>query len=166
MTADRASELGFELPPLSPAQQEKLQEYIADFVNLTNPLDFNTQIWGKPDLEVRCFEDMMRGEQYDVVALIHDFPAPQFSDLSSWECVARSLIAAHGHVGKPTVMISNFGKTVPEKIAEQLCENGVTPLGSIQDGLAAVRHAAWYGMRRPQLLEAADLEQPMTSDDA
>jgi len=165
MTADRATELGFELPPLSPDQQENLQEYIADFVNLTNPFDFNTQIWGKPELEVRCFEDMMRGEQYDVVALIHDFPAPQFSDLSSWECITRSFVTAHNNVGKPTVMISNFGKTVPEKIAAQLCENGVTPLGSIQDGLAAVRHAARYGMRRPQLLEAADLEQPMPIDE-
>jgi len=97
--------------------------------------------------------------------LIHDFPAPQFSDLSSWECITRSFVTAHNNVGKPTVMISNFGKTVPEKIAAQLCENGVTPLGSIQDGLAAVRHAARYGMRRPQLLEADDLEQPMPIDE-
>jgi acyl-CoA synthetase (NDP forming) len=104
---------------------------------------------------------MMRGEQYDVVALIHDFPAPQFSDLSGWESIANSLIKAHGSIGKPTVMISNFGKTVPEKMAERLCENGVTPLGSIQDGLAAVRHAARYGMQRPRLLEAGDLEKPM-----
>ena len=164
MTADRASELGFELPPLSPAQQANLRKYIADFVNLTNPFDFNTQIWGKPEFAVRCFEDMLGDEQYDVVALIHDFPAPQFSDLSGWESIGNSFIAARRKVGKPAVMISNFGKTIPEKMAERLCENGVTPLGSIQDGLAAVRHAAWYGMRRPRLVEADDLEEPMQAD--
>ena len=161
MAADRAAELGLELPPLSSTQQSSLKEYIANFVNLTNPFDFNTQIWGKPELEVRCFEDMLRGDQYDVVALIHDFPAPQYSDLSSWESICNSFIEAHANVGKPAVMLSNFGKTVPEKMSERLCENGVTPLGSIREGLAAVRHAAWYGMRRPELLEADDLEEPM-----
>ncbi len=49
MVADLASELGVELPPLSTEQQANFQEYIADFVNLTNPFDFNTQIWGKPE---------------------------------------------------------------------------------------------------------------------
>jgi acyl-CoA synthetase (NDP forming) len=161
MAADCASELGFELPPLSPAQRANFQEYIADFVNLTNPFDFNTQIWGKPELEVRCFEDMLRDEQYDVVALIHDFPAPQYSDLSNWESIGNSFIEARGNIGKPSVMISNFGKTVPEKMAERLVENGVTPLGSIWDGLAAVRHAARYGMHRARLLEANDLEEPI-----
>ncbi len=161
MVADRASELALELPPLSSAQQSKLRQYIADFVNLTNPFDFNTQIWSKPDLEVRCFEDMLRGEQYDAVALIHDFPLPQYSDLAGWESVCNSFIEAHGNVGKAAVMISNFGKTVPEKIAERLCENGVAPLGSLREGLAAVHHAAWYGMRRPALLEAKNLEDPM-----
>jgi acyl-CoA synthetase (NDP forming) len=161
MAADRASELGFELPPLSANQRANLQEYIADFVNLTNPFDFNTQIWGKAELEVRCFEDMLRDEQYDVIALVHDFPEPQYSDLSSWESIANSFIEARGKIDKPAVMISNFGKTVPEKMRERLRESGVTPLGSIQEGLAAVRHAAQYGMHRTRLLEADDLEVPM-----
>ncbi|MBW2493644.1 MAG: acetate--CoA ligase family protein [Deltaproteobacteria bacterium] len=161
MAADCASELGFELPPLSSVQQANFQQYIADFVNLTNPFDFNTQIWGKPELEVRCFEDMLRDEQYDAVALIHDFPAPQYSDLSGWESIANSFVAARSEIGKPCVMISNFGKSVPEKMAERLVENGVTPLGSIRDGLAAVRHAAQYGVQRDRLLAADDLEEPM-----
>jgi acyl-CoA synthetase (NDP forming) len=164
MVADRASELEFELPPLSSAQQSNLQEYIADFVNLTNPFDFNTQIWGKAELAVRCFEDMLRDEQYDAVALIHDFPAPQYSDLSNWESICNSFIEAHGNIEKPAFMISNFGKTVPHKMIERLCENGVTPLGSLQEGLAAVHHAAWYGMGRPKRLEADDLEEPMRID--
>jgi hypothetical protein len=46
-------------------------------------------------------------------------------------------------------------------MAERLVENGVTPLGSIWDGLAAVRHAARYGMHRARLLEANDLEEPI-----
>jgi acyl-CoA synthetase (NDP forming) len=164
MAADRATELGFELPPLSSAQRTSLGEYIAGFVNLTNPFDFNTQIWGNSELQVRCFEDMLRGEQYDVVALVHDFPLPQYSDLTNWESICNSFIEAHGKIGKPAVMISNFGKTAPEKVLERLCENGVTPLGSLQDGLAAMRHAAWYGMCRPERLEAADLEEPMQTE--
>jgi len=164
MTADRASELGLELPPLSRAQQSGFREYIADFVNLSNPFDFNLQIWGNPELAVRCFEDMLRGEQYDVVALIHDFPAAQYSDLANWESICNSFIEAHGNTDKPAVMISNFGKMVPEKMGERLRENGVTPLGSLQEGLAAVRHAAWYGMHRGPLLEAEDLEEPIPTD--
>ncbi len=164
MAADRASELGFEFPPLSLDQQARYREYIADFVNLTNPFDFNTQIWGKPELEVRCFKDMLRGSQYDVVALVHDFPAPQYSDLTSWESICHSFIEARNDIGKPAVLISNFGKTLPEKMAERLSENGVTPLGSIHDGLAAVRHAAWYGVGRPELIAADNLDEPPPID--
>jgi acyl-CoA synthetase (NDP forming) len=164
MVADRASELGLELPLLSRAQQSSLREYIADFVNLSNPFDFNLQIWGRPELAIRCFEDMLRGEQYDVVALIHDFPAAQYSDLANWESICNSFIEAHRNIDKPAVMISNFGKMVPEKMGERLRENGVAPLGSLQEGLAAVRHAAWYGMRRGPLLEAEDLEEPISTE--
>jgi hypothetical protein len=96
--------------------------------------------------------------------LIHDFPAAQYSDLASWESICNSFIEAHGNIGKPAFMISNFGKMVPEKMLERLCESGVTPLGSLQDGLAAVRHAAWYGMCRSPLLEADDLEEPISTN--
>jgi hypothetical protein len=49
-------------------------------------------------------------------------------------------------------------------MAERLTENGVTPLGSIHDGFAAVRHAAWYGMRGPELIEADNLDEPPPID--
>jgi hypothetical protein len=49
-------------------------------------------------------------------------------------------------------------------MGERLCESGVTPLGSLQEGLAAIRHAAWYGMRRGSLLEAEDLEESISTE--
>jgi acyl-CoA synthetase (NDP forming) len=161
MAADRASELDFALPPLSADQQSRLRGYVADFVTLTNPFDYNTQIWGNLELQLRCFGDVLGGSHYDVVALIVDFPVPQVSDPTGWERICDSFVDAHRNTRKPAVVISNFGKTLPEKVAEKLCESGVTPLGSLHDGLAAVRHAAHYGMRRPELLASGALDEPI-----
>jgi acyl-CoA synthetase (NDP forming) len=156
MLADLAAPLGVELPPLSEAQMADMRDYMAGFVNLSNPLDFNTQVWGNNELEVRCFISVMRGEQYDATALVHDFPLPERSDPSAWRGVCDSFIEARRAVGRPAVFISNFGESLPDDARAQLCASGVTPLGGLPDGMAAVRHAGWYGERRRALLAADD----------
>jgi acyl-CoA synthetase (NDP forming) len=102
-----------ELPPLSEVQMADMNDYMAGFVNLTNPLDFNTQVWGRPELEVRCFTGVMQGDQYDATALVHDYPSPERSDPSAWEGVCNSFIEAHCAVRRPAVLISNVGETLP-----------------------------------------------------
>jgi acyl-CoA synthetase (NDP forming) len=154
LMADFAATLGVQLPPLSREQQSDLREYMAEFVNLTNPLDYNTQVWGQRELEVRCFTGMMRDDHFDAVALVHDFPAPDRSDLSAWVGVANSLVEAHLQIGKPTVLISHFGERIPPAVRDHLCNHGVTPLCGLQEGIAAIRHAGLYGERRAKILEA------------
>ncbi|HEY5658869.1 MAG TPA: CoA-binding protein, partial [Myxococcota bacterium] len=153
MLADLAAPLGVELPPLSEAQMADMREYMAGFVNLTNPLDFNTQVWGRSELEVRCFTSVMQGEQYDATALVHDYPLAERSDPAAWDGVCNSFIEAHRRVGKPAVLISNVGESLPRDARERLRASGVTPLAGLPDGMAAVRHAGWYGERRRALLE-------------
>jgi len=156
MLADLAAPLGIELPPLSEAQMADMRDYMAGFVNLTNPLDFNTQVWGRAELEVRCFTSVMRGDQYDATALVHDYPSPERSDPSAWDEACNSFIEAHRVADKPAVLISNVGETLPADARERLCASGVTPLGGLPDGMAAVRHAGWYGERRRALLADGD----------
>ena len=152
LMADFSASLGVQLPALSDELQTDMREYMAEFVNLTNPLDYNTQVWGQSELELRCFTGMMRDDHFDAVALVHDFPAPDRSDLSSWVGVSHSLVEAHLETGRPTVLISHFGERVPGEVRNHLCENGVTPLSGLQEGIAAIRHAGWYGERRAQIL--------------
>jgi len=133
-----------------------MRDYMAGFVNLTNPLDFNTQVWGRPELEVRCCTGVMRGDQYDATALVHDYPSPEHSDPSVWDGVCNSFIEAHRAVGKPAVLISNLGETLPADARARLCASGVTPLGGLPDAMAAVRHAGWYSERRRALLAGDD----------
>jgi len=166
MMADRAAAVNVELPPLSEAQMADMREYMAEFVNLTNPLDFNTQVWGKHELEVRCFSSVMRGDQYDVTAIVHDYPAPECSDFAAWDGVCNSFIEAHRITQKPAVLLSNFGEMLPDKMLARLCENGVTPLGGLQEGTLAIQRAGWYGERRARLLAAGDLERSMLREPA
>jgi acyl-CoA synthetase (NDP forming) len=154
--ADLAAPLGVELPALSEAQMADMRDYMAGFVNLTNPLDFNTQVWGRRELEVRCFTGVMRGEQYDATALVHDYPHPERSDPSAWDEACNAFIEAHREVGKPAVLISNLGESLPADARARLCASGVTPLFGLPEGMAAVRHAGWYGERRRALLGDGD----------
>jgi acyl-CoA synthetase (NDP forming) len=154
MLADLAEPLGVELPPLSEAQLADMRDYMAGFVNLSNPLDFNTQVWGRSEFEVRCFTSVMRGEQYDATALVHDYPNPERSDPAAWDEACNAFIEAHREVGRPAVLISNLGESLPADARARLCASGVTPLFGLPDGMAAVRHAGWYGERRRALLAA------------
>jgi hypothetical protein len=62
-------------------------------------------------------------------------------------------VEAHLETRKPTVMISHFGERIPPAVRDHLCKNGVTPLCGLQEGIAAIRHAGWYGERRAKILE-------------
>jgi len=158
MSADRAAALDIELPELNEEQISDMRTYMADFVNYSNPLDFNTQIWGRSEFEVRCFSSVMRGSQYDATAIVHDYPAPECSDFADWDSASNSFIEAHRLTGKPAAMISNFGERLPKEMRDHLCKSGVTPLGGMQEGMVALYSAGWYGERRRELLEDDNLD--------
>jgi len=158
MLADSLDHYKLQLPSLSKVQEQKLGEWLPDFASLSNPLDYNTSIWGNLEACTEVFGIMMEGD-YDVTVLALDFPKQGIGDDHEWQVAVDSLIAAHANHPKTCAVISNLSELMPENARQRLAKAGIAPLQSLKDGVAALARLVRYGERRRQVAAMDDSEQ-------
>ncbi|MGE6475179.1 acetate--CoA ligase family protein [Psychrobacter sp. NPDC078631] len=158
MLADSLDHYKLQLPSLSKVQEQKLGEWLPDFASLSNPLDYNTSIWGNLEACTEVFGIMMEGD-YDVTVLALDFPKQGIGDDHEWQVAVDSLIAAHANHPKTCAVISNLSELMPENARQRLAKAGIAPLQSLKDGVAALARLVRYGERRRQVAAMDDPEQ-------
>src|SRR5699024_11626116 len=61
ISADGAADKGFQLPELEQEQVVNLQKLLTKFEHISNPLDYNTSIWGEETKLYQCFTDFVQG---------------------------------------------------------------------------------------------------------
>ncbi|MGO2385938.1 MAG: acetate--CoA ligase family protein [Psychrobacter sp.] len=150
MLADSLDHYKLQLPSLSKVQEQKLGEWLPDFASFSNPLDYNTSIWGNLEACTEVFGIMMEGD-YDVTVLALDFPKQGIGNDHEWQVAVDSLIAAHANHIKTCAVISNLSELMPENARQRLVQAGIAPLQSLKDGVAALAQLVGYGERRRQV---------------
>ena len=150
MLADSLDHYKLQLPSLSKVQEQKLGEWLPDFASFSNPLDYNTSIWGNLEACTKVFGIMMEGD-YDVTVLALDFPKQGIGNDHEWQVAVDSLIAAHANHLKTCAVISNLSELMPENARQRLVKAGIAPLQSLKDGVAALARLVRYGERRRQV---------------
>ena len=158
MLADSLDHYKLQLPSLSKVQEQKLGEWLPDFASFSNPLDYNTSIWGNIEACTEVFGIMMEGD-YDVTVLALDFPKQGIGNDHEWQVAVDSLIAAHANHLKTCAVISNLSELMPENARQRLVKAGIAPLQSLKDGVAALARLVRYGERRRQVAAMDDSEQ-------
>ena len=158
MLADSLDHYKLQLPSLSKVQEQKLGEWLPDFASFSNPLDYNTSIWGNLEACTEVFGIMMEGD-YDVTVLALDFPKQGIGNDYEWQVAVDSLIAAHANHPKTCAVISNLSELMPENARQRLVKAGIAPLQSLKDGVAALARLVRYGERRRQVAAMDDSEQ-------
>jgi acyl-CoA synthetase (NDP forming) len=173
LTADLAATLGLSIPELSQHQTQSLQEQLPAFANISNPLDYNTSIWGDVRALQRCFATMMQGD-VDVTLVILDYPRAGVAGAQEWDLAIDALIGASRQTKSRTMLVSTFPELLPEQVRKRLIDGGIVPLQGLSDALKALAGAAWYndkrnavtklvegGLRVPALPELASEPQVM-----
>ena len=150
MLADSLDHYRLQLPSLSKIQEQKLGEWLPDFASFSNPLDYNTSIWGNLEACTEVFGIMMEGD-YDVTVLALDFPKQGIGNDHEWQVAVDSLIGAHANHPKTCAVISNLSELMPENARQRLVKAGIAPLQSLKDGVAALARLVHYGERRCQV---------------
>ena len=158
MLADSLDHYKLQLPSLSKVQEQKLGEWLPDFASFSNPLDYNTSIWGNLEACTKVFGTMMEGD-YDVTILALDFPKQDIGNDHEWQVAVDSLIAAHANHLKTCVVISNLSELMPENARQRLVKAGIAPLQSLKDGVAALARFVRYADRRRQVAAMDNPEQ-------
>ena len=157
LLADLMTPLGFRFPDFGDEQRKSLKEQLGDFVSVSNPLDYNTAIWGDRDKVERCFTTAMRGD-FDAAVLTLDYPKPGCGDREAWDVAADSLVAASKSTGVPAFVASTLPELLPQEVRERLLAGGVIPLQGLREAVSALRAAVWYGERRREIPDEGSAE--------
>lgn len=155
MLADALDQVNLPLPELSPELAQQLRGHLPGFASLSNPLDYNTSVWGDLEASSQVFSLMMQGD-YDLIALALDFPRQGFGDDREWQVATDALIAAHAGSGKTAVVISNFVELMPADARQRLVQAGIAPLQGMSDAVTALRALVNYAAFRRSTVQADD----------
>lgn len=159
ISADLAETAGVNLPTMEPAQIEALRRQLPDFASISNPIDYNTAIWGKPAELERCFVTVMQGQRFDVSLLVLDIPKADTGSIAPWYDAMEALARAKQATGKMAVVASTIPELFPESAREELAAHGIAPLQGIGRALRALGNTAWYTRYRHSVLASGQADR-------
>ncbi|MGB7654255.1 MAG: acetate--CoA ligase family protein [Novosphingobium sp.] len=148
LTADLAERAGLETPHFPAATQHELETVLGPKVQVANPLDYHTYIWGNAKASQRCFAAMI-GAGFEASILILDFPRADRCQAQDWEVTLGAFIAAHNAAapapGTVRMVVSALPETMPESIAARLLDAGIVAVAGLAEALNAIAAAARIG---------------------
>lgn len=163
LTADLAEAAGLETPDFPPTTQGQLEAVLGPRVNVANPLDYHTYIWGDLAATTACFAAML-GADFEASLLILDFPRADRCTAADWDVTLDAFrAAARAHPAAPgtvRMVVSSLAETMPEEVAAALIAEGIVPAGGLAEALRAIAAAAHIGEAWARPAPMALLQQP------
>jgi acetyl-CoA synthetase len=153
LVADLAQPRGLEMPAIPPAADARLRAVLGEKVNVANPLDYHTYIWGDLAAQTACFSGLMDCG-FDATLLVLDYPRLDRCRADSWGTTVAAFAAAARYGGHGATVVASLPEDLPEEHASALMAQGIAPMHGIPDCLDAIAHAARIGAARAR---SADL---------
>ena len=152
LVADLAQPRGLEMPAIPPAADASLRAVLGDKVNVANPLDYHTYIWGDLAAQTECFSGLMDCG-FDATLLVLDYPRLDRCSADSWSTTVDAFAAAARNGGRGATVVASLPEDLPEAYASALMAQGIAPMHGIPDCLDAIAHAARIGAARARSSE-------------
>ncbi|MGI9373530.1 MAG: acetate--CoA ligase family protein [Hyphomicrobiales bacterium] len=144
LIADRAEHRALTFPDLTPDHTDKVRATLNEYVDVTNPLDYHTFIWGQHEQLEATYGSMMEG-QFDMAVLVQDYPREDRSKTGDYEISMAAWIAAAHKTNARAGIIATMSECMPERVAEHLYTQGVMPFSGMEEALDAMEAAALIG---------------------
>ncbi len=156
LMSDLAINSALVYPDLNSDQQSKLTAILGDKVDLANPLDYHTYVWGDVPAMTACFSAVLNGE-CALNVLVLDLPRSDYCEPQGHYCAIEAIIAAKQNTGANVAVLSVLPENLEETINQRLIEAEIVPLHGMSDGIAAIDAA----IRSGKLLTAITDYQPV-----
>ncbi len=150
LVADLAQPRGLDMPAIPPAADARLRAVLGNKVNVANPLDYHTYIWGDLAAQTACFSGLMDCG-FDATLLVLDYPRLDRCRADSWGTTVQAFAAAAREGGHGATVVASLPEDLPEDYAQALMAQGIAPMHGIPDCLDAIAHAARMGAARTRL---------------
>lgn len=148
LTADLAERAGLETPDFPAATQAELEGVLGPKVQVANPLDYHTYIWGDRAASQACFAGMI-GAGFEASILILDFPRDDRCDGRDWQVTLDAFVAAHRAApaapGHARIVAASLSENLPEAVCAALLREGIVPASGLSEALTAIAAAATIG---------------------
>ncbi len=145
LIADLSARRAVHFPALEPGHRKKLQGTLNEYVQVDNPLDYHTFIWGEPEKMRKTFSAMMEGE-FDLTVLIIDYPLINDCQMEDWEVATQAFIDACRRTRARGAVVTCLSESFAPEIHKRLIEKGITPLHGMDQALAAIEAVSRVGM--------------------
>ncbi|MEM8498945.1 MAG: acetate--CoA ligase family protein [Pseudomonadota bacterium] len=166
LMADACEDLSLEFADLTDEQRKQLFDCLGPKVNLANPLDYHTYIWGDVAKMTSCFKAACNSNAAANLFVL-DIPREDRCDPAAWDCVLAALNETKRHCDAPIAIISSIMDTMPESVAARCLEIGCIPLRGMRTGLLAVDAAAGAGeLLKQSIPEPLILDQTIDTEAA
>jgi acetate---CoA ligase (ADP-forming) len=139
LMADLGERYGLEFPKLTKSQQQNLFNVLGDKVDLSNPLDYHTYIWGDEEAQTKCFAAMMQGKQ-SITLKILDYPKTG-RNRTDWDKTTRAFTNAVKQQHTKGAVLCSLPETLPEDTRESLIKEGIAPMQGMEECLVAIKGA-------------------------
>lgn len=137
LMADLSEGLAMQYPDLSEQQQTQLREVLGDRVDLANPLDYHTYIWGDVPTMTACFTAVMQGS-YALNVFVLDIPRADICDPAGHECAIEAIINAKQATGAAVAVIGLLPENLDEAVTARFAAGGVLTLHGMETGLQTI----------------------------
>lgn len=154
LTADLCDELGIPLPGFSKDQAEDLRAQLPNFATVSNPLDYNTSLWGHEDLLVKCFSTVMRGD-FDAGMLVIDFATDGPETEAACMAGVRALLKACTMHGKMPIVTSTLSELLPAVARTEVIAAKGAPMQGLEEALNAFAAVHRFAQRKTKVAAAA-----------
>ena len=161
LTADLCDTLGIPLPGFAPDQAADLRAQLPNFATVSNPLDYNTSLWGHEDLLVKCFSTVMRGE-FDAGMLVIDFATDGPETEQACIAAVRALLKACAQHGKMPIVTSTLSELLPAAARAEIIAAHGAPMQGLEEALNAFASVHRFAQRKARLGKAANIAIPAT----
>ena len=154
LTADLCDELGIPLPGFAKDQAEDLRAQLPNFATVSNPLDYNTSLWGHEDLLVKCFSSVMRGG-FDAGMLVIDFATDGPETEEACMAAVRALLKACNDHGKMPIVTSTLSELLPAHARVDVIAAKGAPMQGLEEALTAFASVHRFAQRKAKVATAA-----------
>ena len=145
LVSDAAANVGLEVPELTETTKSQLQESVADFGNMNNPLDGTGAMYDDEKIFPRLLQALIDDANIDVVTINLEANDPRPKELKSGNRFCAAIEKAAASSDKPIAAFSSVvGGPVDPEMLIPLREVGVPLMEGAECATSTIRHLAEY----------------------
>ena len=161
MIADLADGRDLSFDDFDEGARSRIKETTHELVHVSNPFDYHTFDWGKPEALARTFTEVAKSG-YDARMIMLDWPPRDICDPRDWNATLDAFATASEAASGASLVVSSLHESLPPEARDAMIVRGIVPMYGLEETLTALEAAVWVG-RRHARAETEGAPTPMST---